>query len=119
MPFAWICGDPARRLAVFEPRGGPEQHQAAHPLAFSHRQLLAEIAARRVADDMGAGAIEMVHQLGDIPDQPIEAELAIGGRDLRAAVTAQIHPHHPVMPAERRDPCVIAAGAAHRSMQQQ
>jgi hypothetical protein len=68
---------------------------------------------------MGAGAAEMVHQLADILDQPFERQFAIGRRDLRAAVAAQIHPHHPVMTAERRDPGIITACAAHRGMQQQ
>ena len=109
--------DPARRLAVLQPRRGAEQHQAAHPFATVHRQLLAEITASRIADDMRIGAIQMVHQLGDVAHQPVQGKLAIGGRYLRAAVAAQIHPHYPVMPAERRDPGIIAARAAHRSMQ--
>jgi hypothetical protein len=52
------------------------------PARRGHCQLLAEIAARRVADDMGAGAAEMIHQLNDIPDQPIKRELAVGRRHL-------------------------------------
>ena len=84
-----------------------------------HRQLLAEITAGRIADDMGIGATQMVHQLGDVAYQPVEGKRAIGRWDLRAAVAAQVHPHDPVMPAERRDPGIIAARAAHCGVQQQ
>ena len=34
-------------------------------------------------------------------------------------MTAQIEPHHPVLPGEMRDPGEIAPGAAHRRMQHQ
>ena len=61
----------------------------------------------------------MVHQFGDIGHQPLQGQLVVGGRHRRIAVAAQIHPHHAVMPAERRDPGVIAFCAAHRRVQQQ
>src|SRR6266849_88892 len=57
-PLRLDLRDPARRLAVLEPRGRAEQREAAHPFALIHRQLLAEIAACRIADDMGAGGAE-------------------------------------------------------------
>ena len=76
--------DPAGRLTVLEAWGRAEQHQAAHPLALVHRQLLAEIAAGRIADDMGAGAPQMIHQFADIPDQPLEGQRAIGGETVVA-----------------------------------
>ena len=84
-----------------------------------HRQLLAEIAAGRIADDMSAVATELIHQLGNVLYQPLEREPMIPGGDWRAAVTAQIHPHDTVMTAERRDPRVIAPRAAHCCVQQQ
>jgi hypothetical protein len=61
----------------------------------------------------------MIHQLGDVADQPLDREFAIGTGDLRAAVAAQIHAHDPEMAAERRDPRIIAPRGTHGGVQQQ
>src|SRR5439155_16060679 len=88
--------DPARRLAVLEPRGRAEERKALDPRRPGHRHLLAEIAARRVADEMRALDAEMVEELGDIGHEAIEGERLAPRRHLRAAMAAQVEPHHPV-----------------------
>src|SRR6516162_11049012 len=49
----------------------------------------------------------------------LQSQLSVRGRDWRIAVAAQIHPHHPVMLAERRDPGKVAPSTPHRRVQQQ
>ena len=49
--------------------------------------------------------------------QPVEGEWLPLRRHLRAAMAAQVEPHHPVLAGEMRDPGKIAPRAAHRRVQ--
>ena len=79
MPFAWICGIQLGAWLFLSPGVEPNSIRLLTRSRLGHRQLLAEIAAGRIADDMRAGEAEMVHQLGDIGDQPFERQRRSAG----------------------------------------
>jgi len=98
--LAWICGIQLGAWLFLSPGVEPNSARL-RPRGECHRQLLAEIAARRIADDMRALDAEMVEQLDDIGDQPVERKRLFRWRHLRAAVAAQIEPAPPASRAAR------------------
>src|ERR1700704_3846887 len=62
-PSLPICDTQFAASVPLSPAPEPEQRQALDPLRLRDRQVLADIAAGRVADEMGRRQGEMIHQL--------------------------------------------------------